>query len=61
MTAALFGITLWYPPSLIERIARLREPDLPPGAGVLGSQGRILRRQGYVEIFRAGGLAHSPL
>ena len=25
-----FAITLWRPPSLIERIARLREPDLPP-------------------------------
>ena len=28
-----FAITLRHPPSLIERIARLREPDLPP-AGV---------------------------
>ncbi len=26
----LFGLTLLYPPSLIERMARLREPDLPP-------------------------------
>lgn len=31
--AALFGYTLLSPPSLIERIARLREPDLAP-AGV---------------------------
>lgn len=29
----LFGRTLLYPPSLVERIARLAEPDLPP-AGV---------------------------
>ena len=28
--AALFGYTLFSPPSLIERFARLREPDLPP-------------------------------
>ncbi|AWK86259.1 hypothetical protein [Azospirillum thermophilum] len=28
--AVAFGVTLWRPPSLIERIARLREPDLPP-------------------------------
>lgn len=27
---ALFGVTLAYPPSLIERFARIREPDLPP-------------------------------
>ncbi|PHQ69450.1 MAG: hypothetical protein COB93_08040 [Sneathiella sp.] len=26
--AALFGYSLFYPPSIIERIARLREPDL---------------------------------
>ena len=26
---ALFGFTLFYPPSLIERFARIREPDLP--------------------------------
>lgn len=30
---AIFAATLWRPPSLIERIARLHEPDLPP-AGV---------------------------
>jgi uncharacterized membrane protein len=29
MTAAAFGTTLFYPPSLIERIVRSREPDLP--------------------------------
>lgn len=28
--AAVFGFTLFKPPSLIESIARLREPDLPP-------------------------------
>lgn len=28
--AALFGASLLRPPSLIERFARLREPDLPP-------------------------------
>jgi len=28
--AALFGYTLFSPPSLIERFARLRDPDLPP-------------------------------
>jgi uncharacterized membrane protein len=33
MAAAVFGTTLLYPPSLIERLARLREPDLPPEAG----------------------------
>lgn len=27
---AAFGISLRYPPSLVERLARLREPDLPP-------------------------------
>lgn len=30
---ALFGWSLWHPPTVVERIARLREPDLPP-AGV---------------------------
>jgi uncharacterized membrane protein len=30
---ALFAVSLWRPPSAIERLARLREPDLPP-AGV---------------------------
>lgn len=30
----LFGLTLRHPPSMIERFARLRHPDLPP-AGVL--------------------------
>ena len=30
--ATVFGATLLHPPSLIERFARLREPDLPPGA-----------------------------
>lgn len=29
-TAAVFGLSLVRPPSLIERFARLREPDLPP-------------------------------
>ena len=29
----LFGLSLLYPPSMAERFARLREPDLPP-AGV---------------------------
>jgi uncharacterized membrane protein len=28
--AAAFGLSLVYPPPLIERLARLREPDLPP-------------------------------
>jgi uncharacterized membrane protein len=28
----LFGATLLRPPSMVERIARLKEPDLPPGA-----------------------------
>lgn len=28
--AGAFGVTLLRPPSLIERLARLREPDLPP-------------------------------
>ena len=28
--AAMFGATLLYPPSMIERFARLREPDLSP-------------------------------
>ena len=32
MTAAAFGASLLYPPSLIERFARLQEPDLPPEA-----------------------------
>lgn len=26
----LFAASLWRPPSLVERLARLREPDLPP-------------------------------
>ena len=30
----LFGLSLFRPPSLVERIARLREPDLPPEAVV---------------------------
>ena len=29
-TAAVFGVSLLRPPSLIERFARLQEPDLPP-------------------------------
>jgi len=29
---AVFGLSLWKPPSVIERIARLREPFLPPEA-----------------------------
>ena len=28
----LFGVTLLRPPSMIERLARLKEPQLPPGA-----------------------------
>ncbi|WP_240433603.1 hypothetical protein [Solimonas sp. K1W22B-7] len=28
----VFGISLWHPPSIIERLARLREPQLPPSA-----------------------------
>ena len=28
----LFGISLFHPPSMVERLARLREPDLPPAA-----------------------------
>lgn len=28
----LFGLSLWHPPSMIERIARLQEPDLPAHA-----------------------------
>ena len=28
----LFGVTLFKPPSMVERLARLREPDLPPRA-----------------------------
>jgi len=31
-TAAIFALSLIRPPSVIERIARLREPDLPPRA-----------------------------
>jgi uncharacterized membrane protein len=30
--AAVFALSLYYPPSVIERVARLREPDLPPSA-----------------------------
>lgn len=30
--AAAFALSLWHPPSLIERFARLREPDLPAAA-----------------------------
>ncbi|WP_409517335.1 hypothetical protein [Diaphorobacter sp.] len=26
----VFGASLWQPPSVVERLARLREPDLPP-------------------------------
>ena len=29
--ASFFGLSLIYPPSLVEQIARLTEPDLPPG------------------------------
>lgn len=29
-TAAVFGVSLFRPPSLVERFARLQEPDLPP-------------------------------
>jgi uncharacterized membrane protein len=27
---AVFGASLWFPPPVVERIARLRHPDLPP-------------------------------
>lgn len=30
--AAIFGRSLIWPPTIVERIARLREPDLPPEA-----------------------------
>jgi len=30
--AAVFGMSLLYPPSLVERFARMREPELPPAA-----------------------------
>ncbi len=30
--AGLFGHSLWHPPTVIERIARAREPDLPSSA-----------------------------
>ncbi len=30
--AGLFGHSVWRPPTIIERIARAREPDLPPSA-----------------------------
>lgn len=29
---AVFGWSLWHPPTVVERLARLREPDLPPHA-----------------------------
>lgn len=29
---AVFAVSLWRPPSAIERLARLREPELPPAA-----------------------------
>ena len=32
--AGLFAHSLWQPPTMIERIARLREPNLPPSAVV---------------------------
>jgi glycosyltransferase involved in cell wall biosynthesis len=38
-----------------------RELRLPPGTVVFGSQGRILRRKGYVEMVRAGKLALDQL
>lgn len=28
----VFGYSLWHPPSVVERLARLQEPDLPPQA-----------------------------
>jgi uncharacterized membrane protein len=28
--ACVFAVSLWHPPTVIERIARLSEPDLPP-------------------------------
>jgi uncharacterized membrane protein len=30
--AGLFAYSLWRPPTLIERVARMRHPDLPPSA-----------------------------
>ena len=29
---SVFALSLWFPPPLIERFARLKEPDLPPAA-----------------------------
>lgn len=29
-TAAIFGLSLLHPPSVVERIVRIREPELPP-------------------------------
>lgn len=28
----LFAFSLWHPPTVVERLARLREPELPPAA-----------------------------
>jgi uncharacterized membrane protein len=28
----VFGLSLWHGPTVVERMARLREPDLPPAA-----------------------------
>jgi len=32
LTLGLFGYSLFYPPSMVERIARMTDPDLPPEA-----------------------------
>lgn len=32
LTLGVFGYSLFYPPSIVERIARITEPDLPPEA-----------------------------
>ncbi len=32
--AAVFGLSLLFPPTIVERIARITEPNLPPGGVV---------------------------
>ena len=51
---AVFGFSLWHPPTVVERIARLTQPDLPP-RGVLYT--RQVTRVWCVFFVVNGGIA----
>ena len=53
---AVFGFSLWRPPSIVERIARITEPDLP-AAGVIYTRKVTLAWCGFFVVNGAISLA----